>query len=1027
MTGELQLVTPDFIYGWIVHTQNRDQPLWVDVYIGPTHLGTYPARSQRPDIARYFNSQGFHGLELKIPPSINTSEPVPVRVTPHGSQQDLNGSPIWVKLGPQGQKQSLPASTSPRLHTPPLYPIPQSSHRQPRIALIILNRNGASLLQDLFSSLQAHNSYNNLELIIVDHGSTDESLFLCYQWQDRLPITLIPRGQNYSFSASNNFAAKQTDANLLLFINNDISFCQDILSNLAQMMEDETVGVVGLKLLDQVDDVSSLTPPIQHLGVQFDFYNPHTSFSPFEVRENSAWTDVLNQPWHVPVVTGAMLLCRRQDFLDLGGFDETYFYGYEDVDLCLRYQQQLNKTVICANHLTAQHHRGISRFNSKRPGNFLTKIGNNRQHLEAKFGYYLRRRHLADFFNQGSYWTGQPLRIGFAVTDANLGAAAGDYFTALELGEQLKKQYDWEVFYLSKTQGESWYDVHQLDVLIVMRQDYDLRKLKNAKPRLIKVAWVRNWFDAWAKTESMSNYDCVWSSSQAGVDYLQHHLSKTVTRLPIATNPQRFAMDLPPQEAFESDYCFTGNFWTVPREIMTCLRPERLPFTFALYGHHWQDIPEFSQYYRGAVEYEKLPIIYRSTKIVVDDANTATKQWGSVNSRVFDALAAGALVVTNGILGNEEVFGGLLPTFDSPDSLERVLRKYLENEDLRQEHVAQLRQQVLQQETYGQRAETVFLALRETMTQRYRISLKIGVPNQDECQAWGDYHFAEGLKREFERLGHSVRIDILRDWYNPQSFGDDVVIVLQGLSHYRPQPHHLNLLWLISHPETMSVEDYEGYDQVFVASNVYGEQIKDQVRVPVEVLLQCTDASRFYPDSSLGEVAPEVLFVGNSRQVYRPIVRDAIAAGLDVAVYGSDWESFLPEAYLRGTHIPNDELRRYYTAAGVVLNDHWQTMAEAGFLSNRLFDAAASGAMIISDSVKGLEAVFGEAIACYEDPAGLGPLVQDCLRRRESNASERLRLADWVRQHHSFSQRVETLLRVIDALNAAKMGGCHGS
>ncbi|TVR13607.1 MAG: glycosyltransferase family 1 protein, partial [Phormidium sp. GEM2.Bin31] len=79
------------------------------------------------------------------------------------------------------------------------------------------------------------------------------------------------------------------------------------------------------------------------------------------------------------------------------------------------------------------------------------------------------------------------------------------------------------------------------------------------------------------------------------------------------------------------------------------------------------------------------------------------------------------------------------------------------------------------------------------------------------------------------------------------------------------------------------------------------------------------------------------------------------------------------------------------------------------------------------DSVKGLEAVFGEAIACYEDPAGLGPLVQDCLRRRESNASERLRLADWVRQHHSFSQRVETLLRVIDALNAAKMGGCHGS
>ncbi len=998
----------------------------MDVYIGQTHLGTYPARSHRLDIARYFNSQGFHGLELKIPPSINTSEPVPVRVTPHGSQQDLNHSPIWVKLGPQGQQPSL-TSAGDRINRPPLYPIPQSPHRQPRIALIILNRNGDSLLQDLFSSLHAHNSYDNLELIIVDHGSTDESLFLCYQWQDRLPITLISRGQNYSFSASNNLAAKQTDADLVLFVNNDISFCQDILGPLAQIMEDDRVGVVGLKLLDQIDPASSLTPPIQHLGVQFDFYNPFISFSPFEVRENPNWTDVIHQPWQVPVVTGAMLLCRRQEFLKLGGFDERYFYGYEDVDLCLRYQQKLQKIIICANHLNAQHHRGISRFDSKLPSSFLGKIGQNRQHLEQKFGYYLRRRHLADFFNQESYWTGHPLRIGFAVTEANSAAAAGDYFTALELGEELTQQYGWEVFYLAKTQGESWYNVHQLDVLIVMRQDYDLRKLENAKPRLIKVAWVRNWFDAWAKTASMLDYDCVWSSSQAGVTYLQEHLSKTVTQLRIATNPQRFAVDVPPQEAFQSDYCFTGNFWTVPREIMTCLRPERLPFTFALYGHHWQDVPELSPYYRGPVEYEQLPIIYRSTKIVVDDANTATKEWGSVNSRVFDALASGALVVTNGKLGNDEVFGGLLPTFDSPESLEQVLREYLENEDVRRERVAQLQQKVLQQDTYSQRAKTVFSVLQETMTKCYRISLKIGVPNQDECQEWGDYHFAQGLKRAFERLGHAVRIDILPDWYDSQSFGDDVVIVLQGLSHYRPQPHHLNLLWLISHPETMSVEDYEAYDQVFVASNLYTEQVQSQVRVPVEALLQCTDASRFYPDPSLGEAAPEVLFVGNSRQVYRPIVRDAIAAGLNVAVYGRHWESFLPEAYVQGTHIPNDELRGYYTAAGVVLNDHWQTMAEAGFLSNRLFDAAACGAMIVSDRVQGLEAVFGDAIACYDDPDGLGSLVQDCLRRRDNKGSERLQVADWVRQHHSFEQRVETLLRLIDSLNSAKMGDSHRS
>lgn len=971
---------------------------------------------------RYINSQGFHGFELKIPPSINTDTAVPIRVTPHGTDWDLTHSPTWVQLGPQGQKHQLTHGTETTSKPTLLYNRPQSRNSQPPIALIILNRNGAGLLEDLFASIETHNRYPNLELILVDHGSTDESLLVCQRWQDKLPINVLAREQNYSFSDSNNFAAQQTEASLLVFVNNDISFCQDILGELAAMMEDDTLGLVGVKLLDKTSPQPGVTPPIQHLGVQFDLYSPFASFSPFEVRANLHLADYTDEPWRVPVVTGAMMICRRQEFLDLGGFAEAYFYGYEDVDLCLRYQRQLHKTVVCANHLAAQHYRGVSRFNRQLPGSFREKIGNNRQQLEQQFGYYIRRRHLAEFFGCDRYWTGHPLRVGFAVTEASLDTAAGDYFTALELGEQLAKQYGWDIFYLSKTSGEAWYDVHQLDVIIAMRQDYNLNLLKNAKPRLLKVAWIRNWFEAWVETNSIANYDCIWSSSKRGTDYLKTHLSKAVTQLRIATNPERFSPSFSPQTSFASDYCFTGNFWNVPREMMTWLRPERLPFTFALYGHHWEQFPEFKEYYRGAVNYEQLPEIYRSTKIVIDDANTATKAWGSVNSRVFDAIASGALVITNGTLGNDEVFAGLLPTFDSPESLEEILHTYLNNESLRRERVAQLQQQVRDQETYAKRAKTVFNCLKETMTKRYRISLKIGVPQLDQVQEWGDYHLAQGLKRAFERLGHSVRIDILTDWYNSQSFGDDVVIVLRGLSPYEPQPHQLNLLWLISHPEQVSLNEYEGYDRVFVASTVYATKLQAEVKVPVQPLLQCTDPSRFYPDSSLEDTAPEILFVGNSRKRYRPIVRDAIAAGLDVAVYGTNWESFIPPNYRRGTHIANDQLRQYYTAAGVVLNDHWETMREGGFLSNRLFDAAACGAMIVSDAVVGVEAIFGDAIACYEQPETLGSIVEDCLRRRHSNASERLEVSQWVREHHSFERRVETFLQVIDTLNAEKMG-----
>ena len=53
--------------------------------------------------------------------------------------------------------------------------------------------------------------------------------------------------------------------------------------------------------------------------------------------------------------------------------------------------------------------------------------------------------------------------------------------------------------------------------------------------------------------------------------------------------------------------------------------------------------PELAEYDRGPVHFFELPEIYWGTKIVLDDFNHTTVGWGSVNSRVFEAIAAGAL------------------------------------------------------------------------------------------------------------------------------------------------------------------------------------------------------------------------------------------------------------------------------------------------------------------------------------------------------------------------------------------------
>jgi hypothetical protein len=90
---------------------------------------------------------------------------------------------------------------------------------------------------------------------------------------------------------------------------------------------------------------------------------------------------------------------------------------------------------------------------------------------------------------------------------------------------------------------------------------------------------------------------------------------------------------------------------------------------------------------------------------VIDDANHVTLPWGSVNSRVFDALASGTLVVTNGALGSQETFNGKLPVYNTSAELCSLLRYYLTNDKIRETLVAELSQMVRKEHSYRRRAE----------------------------------------------------------------------------------------------------------------------------------------------------------------------------------------------------------------------------------------------------------------------------------------------------------------------------------
>jgi glycosyltransferase involved in cell wall biosynthesis len=456
---------------------------------------------------------------------------------------------------------------------------------------------------------------------------------------------------------------------------------------------------------------------------------------------------------------------------------------------------------------------------------------------------------------------------------------------------------------------------------------------------------------------------------------------------------------------------FTGNRWGQPRAIEAALHA-RSRDRAAIYGRGWEKSRKLRSLARGELPYEQLPSAYTSAKVALDDTAEPTLAYDAVNARVFDALASGTLVLTNCERGAHELFDEDFPTWSSADDLQTQLTQLLEEPQRREELVTRYRNKVLESHTYAHRVSAL-RNLAETQNERLSFCLKIGAPDWDQAARWGDLHLATALGRALRRQGHRWHADILPDWHSPLSATFDVVIHLRGRSNYSPAPGQFNVLWLISHPESFDTATAAGYDLICVASDHFARVLQQRLGLPVHVLEQATDPRLFFPDPD-PDLEHELVFVGNTRGVERKILSDVIPTSRDLAVWGGGWRGTAVEPYLKGEYFPNAELRKLYSSAKLVLCDHWPDMRTAGFRSNRLYDAVACGAVVVSDRVLGLDGAFGDAVVTYEDADELAPLLDRLLsdeadRRRRSEEGRRR-----VAEAGTFDQRADQLLKLVE-------------
>lgn len=323
-------------------------------------------------------------------------------------------------------------------------------------------------------------------------------------------------------------------------------------------------------------------------------------------------------------------------------------------------------------------------------------------------------------------------------------------------------------------------------------------------------------------------------------------------------------------------------------------------------------------------------------------------------------------------------------------------------------------QELQRRDDWGKRAEEI----RRTAGDRPVWVIKCPAPEGAEKIRWGDYAYAEALKKYLDRLGIYTVIDPKEDWGCEEKA--DVVIAFRGCHFYRPDRRNKNclyIMWNISHPEMVTPEEYELYDIVCICSYHYVKEVAKQVKVPVLPLLQCTDTELFHPAEKEPETYDhEYVFIGNSRGVARRCVVWAAQDKLPLKIWGGGWAKILGDnrTIVQEPSVENSQIPDIYRSSRATLNDHWKDMLECHFVNNRIFDALACGLPVISDCSDELKEIFPDAVLYYETKEDFDKCIQT-LETDYASVKAKV-MAQWplIKEKYSFETRAKELVEIVE-------------
>ncbi|WP_235298371.1 bifunctional riboflavin kinase/FAD synthetase [Portibacter marinus] len=200
-----------------------------------------------------------------------------------------------------------------------------------KCTIAIINYNGLDYLESYLPSV-LYSSKDDVDILVIDNASTDESVAYLEEWHPE--VNVLAYSKNYGFAEGYNRSMKDVDTEFTVLLNNDVLVTENWLDPILKLMSnDKTIGACQPK-------IRSLSEPtkFEHAGAAGGYLDALSYafckgriFDEVELDEGQ-FDHTLEVFW----ASGAAMVVRTELFNNLGGFDETYFAHYEEIDLCWR-------------------------------------------------------------------------------------------------------------------------------------------------------------------------------------------------------------------------------------------------------------------------------------------------------------------------------------------------------------------------------------------------------------------------------------------------------------------------------------------------------------------------------------------------------------------------------------------------------------------------------------------------------------------------------------------------------------------